>query len=167
MSPLSVTATGGFPFAVTKTKTSATPATPADNRFSPNQPIEAYPTPTTTPPRAYPPLTLREYAFTPLRVCDFVLARCRMYMRAATSGEDIPATSRMARSAPGLVASAVRVKSTTSPRSVAAKVSLAPRPSPIAPTAKLPSAAPAYCAVVMAPVHVATSVGLRPASAHQ
>ena len=40
-------------------------------------------------------------------------------------------------------------------------------PSPIAPTAKLPSAAPAYCAVVMAPVHVATSVGLRPASAHQ
>ena len=34
----------------------------------------------------------------------------------------------------------------------------------MAPTAMLPHAPPAYCAVVMAPVHVATGVALMPRS---
>ena len=89
-------------------------------------------------------------------------------MSAATRGEDAPATSRMARSAPGRVSTAVSVNSATSPSSVASSVRFAPSPSPAAPTAKFPIAAPAYCAVVMAPVHVATRAGVIPASsAHQ
>ena len=51
-------------------------------------------------------------------------------------GEDAPATSRMARSAPGRVSTAVSVNSTTSPSSVASSVRFAPSPSPAAPTAK-------------------------------
>ena len=57
---------------------------------------------------------------------------------------------------------AVAENNTMSPKSVALSVARLPKASPMAPTAMLPHAAPAYCAVVMAPVHVATAVVLMP-----
>ena len=59
---------------------------------------------------------------------------------------------------------AVAANSATSPKSVAPSVARLPKASPMAPTAMLPHAPPAYCAVVMAPVHVATAVALMPRS---
>ena len=57
---------------------------------------------------------------------------------------------------------AVRVKKRTSPARVTPSVARLPSLSPMVPTIMLPIAPPAYCAVVMAPVHVATPRASKP-----